>query len=33
VAAVPLAVTLLRARRHRAGPGVAEPAPRVDAPA
>ncbi|MFE9958787.1 carotenoid biosynthesis protein [Micromonospora sp. NPDC005299] len=33
VAAVPLAVTLLRARRHRAGGGVAEPTPRVDAPA
>ncbi|MFI2647178.1 carotenoid biosynthesis protein [Micromonospora fulviviridis] len=33
VAAVPLAVTLLRARRDGAGRGVAEPAARVDAPA
>lgn len=33
VAAVPLAVTLLRARRDGAGRGAARPAPRVDAPA
>lgn len=33
VAAVPLAVTLLRARRDGAGRGAAQPAPRVDAPA
>ncbi|WP_433282380.1 carotenoid biosynthesis protein [Micromonospora sp. CA-244673] len=33
VAAAPLAVTLLRARRDGAGRGAAQPAPRVDAPA